>query len=188
MTKLGTLWMIAIAMLLCLDARAAAGIALAPGDSAPELGGRLYPTNEPHKIDFSARTWTLVNFWATWCRPCRDEIPALEKLQTTHAEAGLEVVGVYEQETPIDGIKAFLEPFGVTYSIMKITPRTGLNWGGIGAIPTSFLIDRNGKILRRYVGATVEQIEGLAADVQALIDGRPMPKMVIPSVEPAQRP
>ncbi len=186
MRKLATAWTLAVAMFLCLDAGAAGNIALAPGDRAPDLTGRLYPTDERHEIDFAARSWTLVNFWATWCRPCRDEIPALQKLQVTHAESGFEVVGVYEQNIPIDSITDFLEPFGLTYSIMKITPKTGLKWGGIGAIPTSFLIDENGKILRRYVGATAEQIVGLEADVQALIDGRPMPKMVIPSVEPAQ--
>ncbi len=179
--------MFALAMILCLDVWAAGGMALAPGDPAPELGGRLYPTNERHEIDFSGNSWTLVNFWATWCRPCRDEIPALQKLQTTHAEADFAVVGVYEQDIPIENIKSFLEPFRLSYTIMKITPKTGLKWGGIGAIPTSFLIDRTGKILRRYVGATAEQIEGLEADVQALIEGRPMPKMVIPQAEPEQR-
>ena len=83
-----------LALLLSLAAsRADAQLALAPGDPAPTLAA-VTIEGEAFRADWTASALTVVNFWATWCEPCREEMPALQKLSEAHASEGLSVVGV----------------------------------------------------------------------------------------------
>jgi thiol-disulfide isomerase/thioredoxin len=178
------------AILLCAIAGLAAvaqatGRALAPGDAAPELqGGHVQEDGALVTVNWGASKLTVVNFWATWCKYCKDQMPVLQQLSEKHAQAGLLVLGVFERELTHDEIKAYYEPLGVRYPVLEASPETNRLWGGIHALPTTFLVDDRGKILRRYVGATPEQIQGLVDDVEAVLEGRKMGNLVIPA-EPA---
>lgn len=160
---------------------ATTGIALAPGDKAPALIGVDLDGGKGRALDWQAQRFTLVNFWATWCVPCQQEMPALQQLHERYRAQGLQLVGVHWQEIANTEIKLFVDTWGVTYSILRASPKTSKEWGGISALPASFLIDRKGTILRRYVGATPEQTAGLVADMEAVMAGRPLPPMVIPA-------
>ncbi len=94
----------------------------------------------------------LLNFWATWCPPCLAEIPALKALQNDYRAKGFEVVGISVDEDGSQAVKAFVEKKGINYSILMSTDEVVEAYGGIRAIPTTFLISRDGKIVRKYFG------------------------------------
>jgi len=94
----------------------------------------------------------LLDFWATWCPPCRKGIPDLIELKNKFKDEKFEVIGVsVDRETKKD-IPAFIKSNGVNYPIVYADDVTITAFGGIEGIPTVFLIDKEGKIASRYVG------------------------------------
>ena len=94
----------------------------------------------------------LLNFWATWCEPCKAEMPAFERAQQRYRDRGLTVLGVNFQERD-DEIAAFMQQVGVTFpSVVDRTGEVTRNWRATG-LPTTFLIDRQGIIRDVRVGA-----------------------------------
>jgi thiol-disulfide isomerase/thioredoxin len=93
----------------------------------------------------------LVNFWATWCPPCRAEIPDLVALQAKYSDR-LQVIGVSQDEGPIEGVKRFAAEQHMNYPIVLMTPDLEKAFPGISALPTSFVLDRGGRIVQRHVG------------------------------------
>ena len=94
----------------------------------------------------------LVNFWATWCAPCRLEMPGFEKLYRDKKDEGFIIVGVSADKTGRSGVLDFLHERDITYPVAMETRELELAFGGISAIPTSFLIDRQGVIRHRTFG------------------------------------
>ena len=121
-------------------------LALAPGDPAPRLGGRTLDL-ERWRIEWNKSKATLVNFWATWCEPCKAEMPALQKLHADYADDGLQIVGVLMDPVKDDELRAFLAPLAVDYRIIRPASYVNNEWGGIVVMPITFLIDPNGKIV-----------------------------------------
>jgi thiol-disulfide isomerase/thioredoxin len=93
----------------------------------------------------------LVNFWATWCPPCRAEIPDLVALQARYGDR-LQVIGVSQDEGPIDGVRRFAAEQHMNYPIVMTTPEIEKAFPGISALPTSFVIDRDHRIVQKHVG------------------------------------
>jgi peroxiredoxin len=113
----------------------------------------------------------LLNFFATWCGPCREEIPELVKLHKRFKDRGLEIVGISLDMEGAAVLAPFKKRYMISYPIVLGTRQTVLDYGGIKGIPTSFLIDRKGMIIERFVGwRPAEVIE--AAVVKAL-DSQP---------------
>jgi thiol-disulfide isomerase/thioredoxin len=154
-----------------------APLAMVPGDQVPEVRGDT-ALGERRLVDFSAKPFTLLNFWATWCEPCKEEMPVLEQLHQTREE--LQVIGVMHDSVENDQMQEFLEGIGVTYTVIRPLVRVTKAYGGIGALPTTILIDSEGRVVRRYIGATKEQIDGLVRDVDAAIAGNQLEEMVMP--------
>jgi thiol-disulfide isomerase/thioredoxin len=182
----------AAAALVCLgaltDAPGQLPRAIAPGQAAPALVGEIHPSWSEFSADWSAHRVTLVNFWATWCEPCRQEMRQLQELYTHSRDRGLQIVGVFEA-AETDKVAEFLKEVPVSYPLVGIGPRVDRAWGGIGIKPTSFLVDAAGRVLRRYVGAAPEQTRGLIADVESALDGRPLGPLVLPEApKPAAPP
>jgi peroxiredoxin len=94
----------------------------------------------------------LVNFWATWCRPCRLEMPGFEKLYRDKKDEGFVIVGVSTDQTGRTEVEEFLRERDITYPVAMATREIELAFGGISGIPTSFLIDRQGLIRHRTFG------------------------------------
>ena len=93
----------------------------------------------------------LVNFWATWCGPCREEIPFLARLTERYPEH-LVVIGVSEDAGAIDMVAAFADQYGVNYPIVMSTPAIKRVFPGVFALPTSFVVDPDGIIVQTHVG------------------------------------
>lgn len=93
----------------------------------------------------------LVNFWATWCGPCREEIPYLASLTERYPEH-LVVIGVSEDAGGVDMVEAFADQYGVNYPIVMSTPEIKRAFPGVFALPTSFVVDPDGEIVQTHVG------------------------------------
>lgn len=94
----------------------------------------------------------LVNFWATWCLPCRAEMPLLEGMWKRHAASGFMLVGFSTDRTGEGGVRKFLSERRITYPVAIVGPDVDDAFGGVRGIPTSFLLDQNGRIRHRVVG------------------------------------
>ena len=108
----------------------------------------------------------LVNFWATWCPPCRDEFPLMVEAYQAHAEDGLEILGVVHQDTA-DGARAFASEMGATWPLL-LDPADAA-WKaylGVG-LPTSFFIDADGVVRDFSLGGFSR--EGLEAQLQSIL-------------------
>jgi thiol-disulfide isomerase/thioredoxin len=104
----------------------------------------------------------IVNFWATWCGPCKEEMPILMKLQQVHGPAGLVVLGVSMDEEGASVIEPWLQKTKfmvdgkqtqMNFPILIGTPEVSTAFGEIAALPATFIIDRKGKIVLRHDGA-----------------------------------
>ena len=112
-------------------------------------------TGAPIKLsNYSGKVY-LVNLWATWCGPCRLETPELVKLYKEFRPQGFEIVGLSTEnpEVSADSVREFVHNFDVNYRIGWATPEVAITlMQGKDAIPQSFVISRNGRIVRRFVG------------------------------------
>lgn len=99
----------------------------------------------------------LINFFATWCPPCRKEIPSLVELQKKYGPRGLAVIGLSTDEGGGAQVVRFAERLGINYPVLISDPQTQAAFGGIFGIPTTFLVDSRGTIVKRYNGYTEQK-------------------------------
>ena len=126
--------------------------AIGPGDAAPNFALEDFDGHALRLADFRGRL-VLLNFWASWCGPCIEEMPHLSAWQRTYGSAGLQVIGVSMDDDAAPG-KKFLARHGVDYPIVLGDAQLGERYGGILGLPQSFLIDRRGLVVARYKGET----------------------------------
>jgi thiol-disulfide isomerase/thioredoxin len=101
--------------------------------------------------DFAGKV-VILDFWATWCGPCRMEIPGFIELQKQYADKGLVVVGVSLDQDGASVVKSFMDKMGINYPVV-LGDETVVNaFGGVEGIPTTFIIDRKGEIVGKHVG------------------------------------
>jgi thiol-disulfide isomerase/thioredoxin len=94
----------------------------------------------------------LLNFWATWCGPCKVEMPWFVELQKEYGPQGLQIVGVAMDDSSKEDIAKFVKEMGVNYPILLGKEAVGDQYGGVNVLPTTFFIDRDGKIVAREFG------------------------------------
>lgn len=112
-------------------------------------------TGAPIKLSNYAGKVLLVNLWATWCNPCRLETPELVKLHKEYRSQGVELVGLSTEnpDASAESVREFIHDFNVDYRVGWATPEVAMAlMQGRDAIPQSFVISRNGRIVRRFVG------------------------------------
>jgi thiol-disulfide isomerase/thioredoxin len=93
----------------------------------------------------------LVNFWATWCGPCRAEIPDLVALQEKYRD-NLQVIGISQDEAPVDLVRRFAVQHRMNYPVVMSSPEIEAMFPGVNALPTSFVVDRQSRIVQKHVG------------------------------------
>ncbi len=111
--------------------------------------------------DFADKV-VVVNFWATWCRWCRLEMPSLQRLHEAHAGDDVVVLGLATDAGSVAPIRAFLQERDITYPVARATAALERAFGGVGGIPTTFVLDRSGTVRYRVVGYFVPQALGAA--------------------------
>ena len=132
----------------------------APDFNLPQLdGGDLRLSAYRGKV-------VLLNFWATWCDPCREEIPHFVELQQRYASSGLQIIGVSMDDSS-DPVRPFYQQFHMNYPVVMGTAQTGALYGGILGLPITFLIDRDGHIYAKHIGATSAEV--FEKDIRSLL-------------------
>lgn len=110
----------------------------------------------------------LIDFWATWCAPCREELPMLQHLSDTYGEQGFTVLGISDEDA--DVLREFVEKEGISYRNLVDPGDVSEQYMVLG-LPTGFLIDRDGKIVERYTGPKPTAI--LERRIKELLDAPP---------------
>jgi thiol-disulfide isomerase/thioredoxin len=134
-----------------VEKAAAAGIHFAdeptpmPAVAATDLDGRPVQSG-----DWAGKV-VVVNFWATWCLPCERELPDFVRLQEKYREH-VQFVGFAVDAEATADVRAFVEKYGVNYPIAQVGPELEAQFGGILGLPTSFVVDRQGRVVQTHIG------------------------------------
>jgi peroxiredoxin len=114
----------------------------------------------------------LLDFWATWCAPCREAVPHLIDLYRTHQQEGFEILGLSMDKGEIEGVRRFAKSMDIPYPIL-IGPEEASKNYKVNALPTTFLIDREGRIRGKLVGFNSSISKQLAQQVSDLTREKP---------------
>ena len=131
------------------------------GSDAPSVLGKSTPAPDFTLESLDGKSMKLsdfrgkavaLNFWATWCGPCKIETPWLVQLQSEYGGQGLQVVGVAMDDSGKDEIAKFAKEMGMNYPVLLGKEAVGDAYGGVPALPETFFIGRDGKIVDRIIG------------------------------------
>lgn len=135
------------------------------GEAAPEID-LLSLDGERVALSSLQGRPVLINFWATWCMPCREEFPLMVAAYEEHADEGLEILGVIHDDTS-DGARAFAEDMGAEWPMLEDPDDTAWNaYSGV-LMPTSFFVDADGFVRAFSLGGFTE--DGLAAQLGTIL-------------------
>jgi len=145
---------IAIIAVMTLGAASASAISLkkeasrkrAPDFELKDAGGRVVRLS-----DYAGKV-VLLDFWATWCGPCRGAIPWLIELSEKYKADGLAVIGVSMDEEGWSAVKPFMEKMKITYPILLGNKRVAYLYGGVESLPLAFFVDRNQRVAAIHPG------------------------------------
>lgn len=133
----------------------------APAFSLPDLEGKTV-TN----ADFAGKVM-ILDFWATWCPPCKEEIPHFVRLQSKYRAQGVEFVGLSLDAGGAKDVAPFAEEHNVNYTMLIANDELTKAFGGVQFIPTTFVVDRQGKIVKKFTGYTAPEV--FEAAIQPLL-------------------
>jgi peroxiredoxin len=108
----------------------------------------------------------LLEFWATWCPPCRASVPGIEKIHKAYKDKGLVVLAVSLDQGDWKSVKAFMKDYGITYTVLKGTDEVASRYH-VRTIPRLLILDKEGKIVKRYLGFGAD--EDLEKDIKAIL-------------------
>jgi peroxiredoxin len=142
------------------------------GSAAPDFSLPSLDSDRPIVLSELRGRVVLVNFWATWCQPCEDEMPAMERLYERLRPAGFELLAISVGEEP-SVVRSFRDRLGVTFPILLDSDkRVAAAWQTF-AFPESLLVDRDGTVLERYVGPREWDAPANVARIERLLDQAP---------------
>ena len=133
----------------------------APAWTLPDVDGKPV-----HSTEFAGKV-VVLDFWATWCPPCKMEIPGFVELQKKYAAQGLVVVGISLDQDGPNVVREFMKAQGINYPVVMGDNAVQTSFGGVEGIPTTFVIDRTGKIVEKHVGSAPK--EAFEATIKKLL-------------------
>jgi len=122
--------------------------ALKVGDSFPDLAGFKLEGKLPDSLKGKV---VIVDFWASWCQPCKESFPAMNELQKKYADKGLVIIAVNEDEESSD-MKDFLKDNAATFTVVRDAKQKLVGEAGIQTMPSSFVLDATGKVRFAHSG------------------------------------
>lgn len=126
----------------------AKGERYAPDFALEDVHGKLV------RLSDSTGRVRLVDFWATWCPPCLEEIPDFKELHATYADKGLTIIAIAMDDEGHGVVKPFVEKWKIPYTNVIGDEDVAGAFGGVVGLPTAFLVDRDGKVVATFVGGT----------------------------------
>jgi thiol-disulfide isomerase/thioredoxin len=136
----------------------ASGTDPAKGSVAPVFELKSIPDGKATQLASFRGKAVLLNFWATWCGPCKIEMPWLVDLQKKYGPEGLQIVGVAMDDTSDKEIADFAHKMGVNYVVLKGSEKVGDLYGGVDRLPLTYYIDRSGKVVDETIGLAGEAV------------------------------
>jgi thiol-disulfide isomerase/thioredoxin len=119
-------------------------------DMAPDLKAKDLDGKELSLEAYKGKV-VLLNFWATWCGPCRAEIPSLIRIQEAYKDR-LQIIGMDVDDDDEEQLRAFVKGQGINYPVAKTSVSVRFAYGGIAALPTMFVINQDNKVVQKHVG------------------------------------
>lgn len=137
---------------------AVTGVAEPVDYSLPDLNGKTHSL-----ADYQGK-WVIVNYWATWCPPCQEEIPDLVEFHDRHKDDDVVVIGINIEDIGEEQLSAFVESFLISYPILRSEPLAVTPLGAVPGLPTTFIIAPDGSPVARQVGpVTGKQLDDYIA-------------------------
>jgi peroxiredoxin len=137
---------------------------------APDFALESLDGKTTHLSDFRGKA-VLLNFWATWCGPCKIEMPWFVDFQKQYGAQGFQIIGVAMDDASKEDISKFAKDMGVNYPILIGKEAVGDQYGGVPALPETFLIGRDGKIVDKIIGLRGKA--EIADSIQEALNTRP---------------
>ena len=147
-----------------------AAAAAEPGTQAPGFTAKTFEGKEVSLADYRGKI-VFVDFWASWCSPCRESLPMYDKLAADFGGSDFTVIAVNLDETAADARK-FMAEHPVKYTVVQDPDGDIPKAFGVAGMPSSYLIDRDGTIRQRHIGFSKKDVETLRAEVTKLL-GKP---------------
>ncbi|MCZ2156627.1 MAG: TlpA family protein disulfide reductase [Bryobacterales bacterium] len=168
---------VAAVLVLCLVAcskssKSPAGVNLKDEQTRNEAADFALEDSNGQKLTLSSLRGkvVLLNFWATWCGPCRIEIPWFIEMEREFKDQGFAVVGVSMDQDGWSAVKPFMEEMKINYRVVLGTEEAAQLYGGVEALPTSYILDRNGKVAAVHMGIVRRQV--FEEEIRALLDSK----------------
>jgi thiol-disulfide isomerase/thioredoxin len=134
----------------------------APDFTLPSLDG------EPFRLSETQGKIRLIDFWATWCAPCREEVPMLNELQAEYRDQGLLILAITDEEAGV--VRDFVQEHGVEYLNLIGTGEIAEAYGVLG-LPAAYLVDAEGQLVKTFLGPKPRRV--LVEQIEALLDDPP---------------
>jgi peroxiredoxin len=110
----------------------------------------------------------LLTFFATWCPPCVEEVPVLNRLHADFADAGFSVIGLSVDQQGAPAVARFIEKHAISYPVLLAEARTTVDFGGVYGIPVAFLVNKSGNVVKKYSGYVRHAV--LEKDIKTLLN------------------
>lgn len=129
-------------------------VAIADDFQLNDINGKL------HKLSDYKGKWVIVNYWATWCPPCLDEMPELVDFHEAHKNKDAVVLGFNYEDVDLNYLKQFVSEYLISYPILIAEPGKDEYWGAVSGLPMTIIISPEGKMVKRRIGrVNVEYLE-----------------------------
>ncbi len=162
-------WLFAIALIASSASGASATRVLQPGDTAPAFTLPALAERRLISLEEFHGKVVYLEFWSSWCAPCRESFPQLDALRERLPREEFEVIGI-NLEHSADDARRFLKKHPVTFPVVSDAALSLKGRYGVSVMPTSFLIDREGVVRAAHRGWIVDDLDAMAEQVTALVD------------------